>query len=133
MTVTDSYAIEKAYDEFGRMKLGEETDSEYDVLDQTVSFFDESGKKTLTLVFNGDHLVRDGKNYIIQGCENLNRIFNLFLVSKDSEPDIEEPTPPHFRPYSDEDPYHLIPQHIIEPKEDELTEDPATGKKICPE
>ena len=135
MTVTDNYAIKIAFDELGKMKLGKETDSVYDTLNKRVSFYDGSGKKTLTLVFNGNNLVKDDKNYIITDSENLTRIFNLFLVhktrEKSSEQIPEEPTPPHFRAYSAEDPYHMIPQHIIEPDEDELTEDPDTGKKYA--
>ena len=39
----------------------------------------------------------------------------------------DEPTPPHFRPYSPEDPDNSLPQNIIPPEENEIAEDPDTG------
>ena len=136
MSVKNKNAIQTAFSELGKMKLGEETDEKYGVPDKTVSFYNKKGKKTFVLNFDGDYLEKNGRNYEIIDGENLTRIFNLFLVYKVREKSIsggsiEEPTPPYFRPYSDEDPYHIIPQHIIDPDEDELAEDTDKGKKYA--
>ena len=118
--IRNQEAVSKFFDKLSAIEIGEETDELSAEYNDTITYYNVDTEEQESIVLNGDCLLKDDKIYRLIGAEALPEMYDELTF-------YDEPTPPHFRPYSPEDPDNSLPQNIIPPEENEIAEDPDTG------
>lgn len=119
--INDKDEINRLFDVLAKTKIGEETTDMAKEPDRRIFYVNKTTMNSEELVFNGHSLRKNGKLYKLIDGEKLFKTIDNISWIKDIEP-----TPPHFRAYSPEDPDNTTPMYIVPPTEENIVVDPET-------
>ena len=121
-TARNTKGVMEIFELLGQLSVGKETDAWVDSVSTLITYYDSKTNQIFKLEFNGNNLIIGGKLYEVSDREKLKKAIELIKF-------YQEPSPPHFRAFSDEDPDNTTPKEFITPGDEDIAADPQTGTR----